>query len=89
MTTYDRDKIIAAAKEAGIVIDKFGWTITSVPVERMEALYAIANEDGRQAEREDCAKECEDIGLSLHGEGRDDSEAYDCADAIRARGDTK
>ena len=40
------------------------------------------------AEREACAKLCEEVGFAVHGPGREDSEAYDCADAIRARGET-
>lgn len=36
-------------------------------------------------ERDACAKVCEDLGHECHGEGRDDSEAFDCADRIRAR----
>ena len=41
------------------------------------------------AEREACAKLCEEVGFAVHGPGREDSEAYDCADAIRARGGEK
>ena len=37
------------------------------------------------AEREACAKLCEEVGFAVHGPGREDSEAYDCADAIRAK----
>lgn len=40
-------------------------------------------------EREACAKVCEEVGFAVHGPGREDSEAYDCADAIRARGGEK
>lgn len=36
------------------------------------------------AERERCAQACEAWGHECHGEGRDDSEAFDCADLIRA-----
>lgn len=38
-------------------------------------------------EREACAKVCDELGERIHGPGRDDSEAFDCADAIRARGE--
>ena len=31
----------------------------------------------------------EEWGHECHGEGRDDSEAFDCADAIRAMNDDK
>ena len=48
MTTHDRDKIITAAKESGAYI--------SGPVPRwIERFYAIAHEDGRQAERKECS----------------------------------
>lgn len=40
---------------------------------------------GANSENEACAKVCEYLGREIHGEGRDDSEAFDCADAIRAR----
>lgn len=38
------------------------------------------------AEREECSMACEEFGRNTHGAGRDDSEAFDCADTIRARG---
>ncbi len=37
-------------------------------------------------EREACATVCEGIGEAIHGPGREDSESYDCADAVRVRG---
>jgi hypothetical protein len=62
MTTHDRDKVIATAKEAGCelretpdgLIAYLGHSRTSDVIER---LYAIAYEAGRVAEREDCAKD--------------------------------
>ena len=42
-----------------------------------------------EVEREACAKLCEEVGFAVHGPGREDSEAYDCAAAIRARGGEK
>ena len=46
--------------------------------------YQEGMEAGRLAEREACAKVCDDLW-------EDDGTAYDCAEAIRARGnhDTK
>jgi|688.fasta_scaffold1346408_1 hypothetical protein len=74
-----RDKIIRMALEA-CDVDKVGawsngfWTITQEELERFAALVATA-------EREACAKVCDEIG------GRDsDSHAWDAAAAIRARG---
>lgn len=46
-----------------------------------EALVSTNFEVARERER--WAKVCEEIGLQAHGAGREDSEAYDCADAIR------
>lgn len=43
--------------------------------------------DAVAATRNACAKVCEDIGKSRHGAGREDSEAFDCADEILALGE--
>lgn len=54
----------------------------------LEIITKLAGEIANLAaasEREACAKVCEDWGRECHGEGRDDSEAFDCADHIRAR----
>ena len=52
MTTHDRDKVIAAAREARInkTWNSPEWYIV------FERFYAIAFEAGRVAEREECAK---------------------------------
>ena len=50
MTTHDRDKVIAAAKEAGCSASYLGSFYSST--EAIERFYAIAFESGRQAERE-------------------------------------
>lgn len=92
MTTHDRDKVIAAA--IGCIEGPYdrsrAITITGNEIER---LYAIAFEAGRQAEREECAKVCEALGSDYKGRfGEDDSlflASSECADTIRARGDTK
>ena len=59
MTTHDKDKIIAAAKEAGAKFDPAWGLAYNCGTETFIRFYAIAFEDGRQAEREDCAKVCE------------------------------
>ena len=52
MTTHDRDKVIAAAKEAGFA----EWENTDSPefLALIAEFYTIAFEAGRQAEREEC-----------------------------------
>jgi hypothetical protein len=77
MTTHDRDKVIAAAKEAGF--DFWIESIGPIPF-WIERFYAIAYEAGRVAEREECVQMCDNMVLYT---------GFDCAEAIRARGDTK
>jgi len=87
MTT--RKEVIAAAKEVGAqtrIYEKSpGLDYYQFETAQLERFYAIAFEAGRQAEREECAKVCEDLGENIHGPGREDSEAYDCADGVCAR----
>ena len=59
MTTHDRDKVIAAAKEAGFKPGFLGHIYVGSSTEAVERFYAIAFEAGRQAELEECAKECD------------------------------
>ena len=74
MTTHDRDKIIAIAEEVKANNDMFG--------DFSVALYAIAFEDGRQAEREECAQYAETFSYM--------SENFMAlAEEIRARGEGK
>ena len=87
MTTHE--KIIAAAKEAGFAY----WNTFTPGYKAMhDKFYAIAFEDGRQAEREECAKvyECQqDKTVSGGASGnywKRRATPQDCADAIRARG---
>lgn len=87
MTTHDRDKIIAAAKEAdsGFTGDEsFNLGTSLVGLEAVEYFYAIAFEHGRQAEREECAKVCEHIDSLASS-----NPPMLCAKAIRARGYSK
>ena len=53
MTTHDRDKVIAAAKEAGFIY--YGEFPQDYKC-KIEALYAIAHEAGRVAERKKYTK---------------------------------
>jgi len=71
-----RDDIIRMARESGLLDNGIlrGATDDSVRIERFAALVAAA-------EREACAKVCDEVG------GRDsDTHAWDAAVAIRARG---
>ena len=93
MTTHDRDKVIAAAKEAdsGFTGDEsFNLGTSLVGLEAVERFYAIAHEDGRKVEREDCAKLCESTYPEYGGANPYCFETpSECAEAIRARGDSK
>jgi len=71
----NRDDIIRMARDAGLDPDL--WNFTDA-FERFAALVAAA-------EREACAKVCEDIDTEYDGE---DVLATWCATAIRARGNT-
>ena len=78
----DKLTIIEMAGDAGIDCDTDGdiWGSTNGALLKFARMVA-------DAEREACAQACEGIGLRIHGHGRDDSEAFDCADSIRARGE--
>ena len=72
-----RDDIIRMAREAfgapySSYLEKRSWDINDKQVERFAALVAAA-------EREECAKLCEE-------HWRNNGNAMECADAIRARG---
>jgi hypothetical protein len=94
MTTHDRDKIIAAAKEAGIFkrMTPVGTTEMFCYESNIERLYDIAFEAGRVAEREECAKVCE-ARTTMHkqnyggyiGQHSTIAESKECAKSIRAR----
>jgi len=79
----NRDDINKLAREAGLLpilnedaFQKWEWEKTNKVLERFAALVAAA-------EREACAKVCEDIDAEYDGE---DVLATWCAAAIRARG---
>ena len=82
MTTHNKDKIIAAAKEVGFA----EWENTDSPefLSLIFEFYAIAFEAGRQAEREECAKVCDKEHVDPHNLPAA-IVARRCADAIRAR----
>jgi hypothetical protein len=81
MTTHDRDKVIAATKECfDCYEDGRGRFEYSADEYGLERFYAIAYEAGRVAEREECVQMCDNMVLYT---------GFDCAEAIRARGDTK
>jgi hypothetical protein len=71
----NKEEIIKLAREAGLDPDLWNYTDA---FERFAALVAAA-------EREACAKACEDIDTEYEGQ---DVLATWCAAAIRARGNT-
>jgi hypothetical protein len=74
-----RDDIIRMAREAG-----WNWPevhTTSIE-DRLERFFKLAYEAGAAAEREACAKVCDDIDPPLDSS----TTAMACAAAIRARG---
>lgn len=94
MTTHDKDKIIAAAKEAGAKFDPAWGIAYNCGTETFIRFYAIAFEAGRQAEREECLNICinhaSDYAV-FNCEPYESMEqgALSCALTIRARRDTK
>lgn len=81
-----RDEIIRMAREAGMDHHDMSsdWTVSQQDLERFAALVATA-------EREACAKVCEDLKPTNHYYESYNSDwdvgTLDCAEAIRARGD--
>ncbi len=69
-----RDEIIKMSMEAGFA----GWKCDEEKIERFAALVA-------EAEREVCAKTCEDFEDATDRLNR--PSGYECAAAIRARGE--
>ena len=65
------------------------WQFT--PTE-LKAFEALVRADEREAEREACAKVCDDllvpVHISLDNESLWEAATLDCADAIRNRGNT-
>ena len=76
----NREEIISMAREARLERNGY-WEFDLV---RLERFFALASEAGAAAEREACAKVCEDIDEYEHEEDW----ATWCAEAIRARGNT-
>ena len=77
----------AAIRKAEYEIDRLQQKI--MLLEHQYSVMKSLAEVAVLAEREACAKLCEEVGFAVHGPGREDSEAYDCAAAIRARGGEK
>jgi len=79
MTT--REQIISAARESdpGFGSHTLGGSV--VGFDAVERFYTIAFEAGRVAEREECAKACDEIAEADNG--------YWCAMTIRVRGESK
>ena len=71
-----QEDIVKMARKAGIAKYGLGWTCWEGQLEAFAALVAAA-------EREACAKVCEDIDTEYEGQ---DVLATWCAAAIRARG---
>jgi hypothetical protein len=79
----NREEIIRLAREAGCSPFEFGVTIAHVEdLGRFAALVAAA---ARAEEREACARVCDELSDKHTWEG---SYADECAQAIRARGQT-
>lgn len=79
-----RDDIIRMARECGFFPAGDGYY--TCDNEDMDRFAALISEAAKAAEREECAKVCEEIG----NESASDHEAggaYMCTDAIRARGE--
>lgn len=99
MTTHDRDKVIAAAREAGTYIDDDidgNPTIEVIPESCWEKFYITAFEAGRQAEREECVDIYKSLfNLYLDRGYPEQQMAFliaaldDFIEAIRARGEVK
>ena len=84
------DEVITMALKAAVA---FSWVtsqraallrFSDAVAERAVAEARVRASDDVSVAREACAQVCEGIGALAHGPGREDSEAYDCADAIRA-----
>jgi len=74
----DREEIIRMAREAGFKVDWQHADVAEIKAKRYEYFAALVAD----AEREACAKVCEDIDTEYEGE---DVLATWCAAAIRAR----
>jgi len=85
------DKTIDMARKAGAAdIASHGWTswVGTQSTEFLKRFEALVRAD----EREACAKVCDDllvpVHISLDNESLWEAATLDCADAIRARGNT-
>ena len=81
-----RDDIIRMAREAGLGDTgvQCGFVFFQPGVEGLKRFAELVRAD----EREACAKVCEKLYLEDQSHYRDFSSGRECADAIRARGNT-
>ena len=75
-----QEDIVKMARKAGIAKYGLGWTCWEGQLEAFAALVAAA-------EREACAKVCDNRITNEAGMQREDYENRQCAAAIRARGE--
>jgi len=100
--------VIEMAREAGAIriherpkefavvgnkmIERFAELIRAEAIRENSAEYRMGWNDGQIAEREACAKVCDDLPtperMSLDNESLYECATLDCADAIRARSNT-
>ena len=86
-----RTDVLSMAREAGIKGAAVGWNAWTVDLERFAALIASrVAAASASVEREACAKVCEELvpnsSLQSYAAGVWDVATFDCAAAIRARG---
>ena len=101
MKTMKRDDIIRMAKEAGSeafkypsmiseedwqVLERFAKLVRNDYSNKHAQLWLKRIDEAIQAEREACAKVCEDLDFDDWQDRGWDQGTYDCAKAIRARG---
>ena len=79
------DDIIRMAREAGLPL---AWVSAKGVIQwaQLERFFHLAYAAGAAAEREACAKECDEVGANPHVVLH---HAIVCAAAIRARGEKK
>jgi hypothetical protein len=77
MRPFTRDQIVEMARECGILMRSHETQVEPTKLERFAALVAAH-------EREACAKACDELADEVRWPDRN---AYDCATAIRARGE--
>jgi hypothetical protein len=79
----NREEIIRMAREAGFKVDWQHADVAEIKAKRYEYFAALV----AAAEREECAKVCDNRITNEAGMQREDYENRQCAAAIRARGE--